>query len=1126
MSLQFILGNSGSGKSHYLYEHIISESMQHPDKNYIVIVPEQFTMQTQREFVTRHPRHGIMNIDVLSFARLAFRVLEETGADDRTVLDDEGKNLILRKIAGKMENTLTILRGNLRKPGYISEVKSVISELTQYSIPPEGMESMLDAAEENTYLYYKLRDIQKVYAEFEAYLEERYITKEEILDVLCRELPKSRLMRGSTVALDGFTGFTPLQNRVLGEMMKTCQKVFVTVTIDGREDPYVLEDKFRLFALSKQMVTSLVQTAEKEKIWIEDAKDLRGSPVRRFQESPALAHLEAGLFRYENKSYEERQQNIRIYAAPDPAAETECAAQRIRFLVRKRGYRYRDIAVIAGDMNIYGDEIERVFARYDIPVFMDYKRSVLLNSFVEYLRSLLAMAEQNFAGDGVLRFLRTGLAGFTPDEADVLENYLVASGIRGYKKWQEKWIRRTKGTSEEDLERLNHLRVQMVEKVDSLMFVLKKRRKTVRDVTTAFYEFLVKEELQRKVRDQERRFAEEGELALAKEYAQIYRVVMELFDKFVTLLGDETISLREYSELLDAGMEEARVGVIPPSMDEVMAGDIERSRLRDVRALILLGANDTLIPGAVQAGGLLSERDRERFLDAGIVLAPGAKEKTYIQKFYLYLHMTKPTEELDVCFSKVSQEGKSLRPSYLVGDLRKMFPKMVVFDLEKYGAEHRELLPETGIDYLIQGLRSSREMESAVWQELYRWYLGQEIWENTVRHLAAASLYRKPEDALTCGTAQELYGPWEPSVSRLERFVSCACSHFLTYGLRIKEREEYEFAALDFGNVFHTALERYARFAEETGAGWINLSEEQQREFAQRSVEESIADYSNTVLYSSARNAYMIPRMKRMMNRTVWAMTKQLKRGDFRPEGYEVDFGSGKIDRIDTCETEDTVYVKIIDYKTGMKAFDMAAFYHGLQMQLVVYMEEALKMEKKRHPDKTAVPAGIFYYRMKDPVVEKEMDQEKLEEAILKELRLDGLVNAKDAVIRRLDREFQDASSVIPVKKSKGGYAKVSKTLSQEEFDEVLSFAGRKREELKERMLRGDADASPYELGKETGCDFCRYRNICGFDERIEGYKYRELLHLTKDEALEAISKETSGYQKEKEEAKHDGELD
>lgn len=1143
MSLQFIMGNSGSGKSHFLYEHIIQESMNHPDKNYIVLVPEQFTMQTQKEFVMRHPRHGIMNIDVLSFARLAFRVLEETGAGNRTVLDDEGKNLILRKIAGKVEPSLKVLKGNLKKPGYISEVKSVISELTQYNIPPEGMGEMLDAAEESSYLYFKLKDIQTVYEAFEAYMEDRYITKEEILDVLCRVMPKSRILRDSVIALDGFTGFTPVQNKVLREMLKCCRKVFVTVTMDGRENPYILEDKFQLFALSKQMVTSLVQIAKEENVWMEDEICLYDRPVYRFRENPALAHLEAELFRLpvmkekmsdgravqsadmSRQVYEGRQQSIRIYCARNPKAEVDCAAQRIRSLIRKKGYRYREIAVIASDMNVYADEIEKTFAEYDIPVFMDYKRSVLLNSFVEYLRSLLAMAEQNFTYESVFRFMRTNLAGFSGEEVDLLENYVLALGIRGYKKWQEKWLRRAKNTTAEELEELNHLRVRFVEKVDTLMFVLKQRRKTVRDVTTALYEFLAKEELQSQVKQQELKFAKAGELALAKEYAQIYRVIMELFDKFVLLLGDEMISLREYCELLDAGMEEARVGVIPPSMDEVMAGDIERTRLRDVKALILLGVNDTLIPGAVLTGGLLSERDRDRFADEGIVLAPGAKEKTYIQKFYLYLHMTKPTEELDVCYSKVSAEGKSLRPAYLIGDLRRMFPGMKIFDMEQYGMEYREMVPGTGVDYVIEGLRNTEKMDSGAWQELYRWYQGREEWKEPVEHLVRTSMYRKPQDALTRRTAERLYGTWEPSVSRMEKFVSCACAHFLTYGLRVKEREEYEFAALDFGNVFHAALEKYARKIEEAKEDWTELPEEKQKEYAEASVEESIVDYSNTVLYSSARNAYMIPRMKRMMNRTVWAMTRQLKRGAFRPEGYEVSFGSGKIDRIDTCEADDKIYVKIMDYKTGTKAFDMAAFYHGLQMQLVVYMSEALRLEERKHPGKTAVPAGIFYYRMKDPVVDKEVDQEKLEEAILKELRLDGLVNADETVIQKLDEDFTGNSSVIPVGKTKSGYSKASKTLKPEEFDEVLTFAGKKRKKLLDEMRSGKADPEPYEMGQQKGCDYCPYRNICGFDEQIDGYEYRRLSKMSKDEVLERIQTENGSEREGKAEQSGDGGL-
>ena len=434
-----------------------------------------------------------------------------------------------------------------------------------------------------------------------------------------------------------------------------------------------------------------------------------------------------------------------------------------------------------------------------------------------------------------------------------------------------------------------------------------------------------------------------------------------------------------------------------------------------------------------------------------------------------------------------------------------MYTKLPVFNMDQYGMETKEMLPQTGIGSLIEGLQNPKKMEEGSWQELYRWYCAQEDWNEKVHDLARISRYRRPEDNLTLQTARKLYGDWAPSISRLEKFAACACAHFLTYGLRLKEREVYEFAALDFGNIFHKALEKYARRVEREGLEWTEVTKEQQEQFASESVDESIVDYSNTVIYSSARNAYIVPRMKRMMNRTVWAMTKQLRKGSFKPEGYEVSFGSGKIDRIDTCETEDQVYVKILDYKTGAKSFDMAAFYHGLQMQLVVYMEEAVRLEKRKHPGKKIVPAGIFYYRMKDPIVGKELDEEKLEEAILKELRLDGIIRQEDAVIQRLDADFSGNSLVIPAGKTKSGYSKASKMLLPEEFDAVLTYAQKRRTDLQGAMYRGKAEALPYEMGTQNGCTYCPYRDICGFDEQIEGYEYRKLEKLPKEIVMEKI---------------------
>ena len=409
MSLQLIFGPSGSGKSTYLYKHVIEESLRNPKQNYIILVPEQFTMQTQKDLVTMHPRHGIMNIDVLSFGRLAYRIFEETGGENLPVLDDEGKNLILRKIAVNYEDDLKVLKGNMRKLGYISEVKSVISEFTQYDIREEELEHMMEAAGENSRLYYKLNDIRILYKGFQEYLEKKYITKEELLDVLSRVAGQSEILKNSTVVLYGFTGFTPVQNRLLLELFKCCRKVMITVTMDERENPYSYRHPYQLFALSKQMVTTLIQLAKDEKIEVEEPVYLYGRPVYRFRNNKALAFLEKNLFRYENETFEEKQNSVRIHVARNPKDEAEAVAAGIRRLVRMEGLRYREIGVIVSNMDVYGDYLEQAFAMYEIPVFMDHKRNILLNSFVEYIRSLLNMAEQNFTYESVFRFLRTNL---------------------------------------------------------------------------------------------------------------------------------------------------------------------------------------------------------------------------------------------------------------------------------------------------------------------------------------------------------------------------------------------------------------------------------------------------------------------------------------------------------------------------------------------------------------------------------------------------------------------------------------------------------------------------------------------------------------------------------------------
>lgn len=1108
MPLKFVFGPSGSGKSSYLYQHVIQESMKYPERNYIVLVPEQFTMQTQKDLVVMHERKGIMNIDVLSFARLAYRVFEETGGGGLPVLDDEGKNLILRKIAGDYESELKMLGGHMKKQGYISEVKSVISEFTQYDIGEDEIERVMESAGESSRLYYKLADIRLLYRGFTDYLREKYITKEELLDVLSCEVEKSERLKNSTVVLDGFTGFTPVQDRLLGELMRHCREVIVTVTMDRRGNPYVYEHPYQLFALSKQMVTSLLQIAKQNKIPVEEPVELYDHVPWRFKEQEALAFLEKHLFRYGAGAYEKEQEQVKLHLAKNPREEAYAVAEQVRRMMREDRYRLRDIGVIVSDMDVYADHLKQAFIKYDIPFFMDHKRSILLNSFVEYIRSVLHMAEQSFSYESVFRFLRTNLAGFTYEEIDELENYVIGLGIKGYKHWQEKWTRKLRGMAQEDLDKMNHYRRQLVEKVDGLIYVLRQRRKTVADITRAIYEFMVQENLQVRLAEQEELFKAKGELALAREYAQIYRIVIELFDKFVELLGDEQVSLSEYCKLLDAGLEEARVGVIPPEVDQVVIGDMQRTRLKDIKALLFAGANDVYLPGALLRTGLLSELDREKFAREKLTLSAGGKEKAYVQKFYLYLNLTKPSEKLDIYYSKVSADGKSVRPSYLIQELQKLFPKLKVRDEERYLKE-QELTENIGFDRMIREFVQKRHETDGAWCELYNWYKKNPKWQEKVERFLEAGYYRKPLDALTEEAAKRLYGEeFETSITRMERFAVCAFSHFLTYGLGLREREEYDFQAADLGNVCHRALERFSYKVEREAGDWLKLTEEKRKQYVEESVEEAIADYGNSILYSSSRNAYLIVRMKRMLEKTVWALTKQLAAGDFKPSAYELRFANGKIDRVDTCEDGDCVYVKVIDYKTGSKSFDVTALYHGLQLQLMVYMDAALQMEQKKHPEKEILPAGVFYYRIQDPLIDRPKEGEE-QESILKELKPDGMISLEKEVLEHLDHCMVGESSVIPVKYNKNGsLSKSSKAASAQDFYLMMKYAVNKVEEIRQKILSGDVKVNPYRRGTETSCDYCSYRQICGFDTKMEGYRYREIEAMSVDKVIQAMKGE------------------
>lgn len=1106
MSLQFIIGNSGAGKSGTAYENIIREASANPDRLYYVIVPEQFTMQTQKTLVEMHPDGGILNIDILSFERLAYRVFEEVGGDTRRIMEETGKNMVLQKLVQMNQKDLVYLRNQMKKPGYLDEVKSLISEFMQYEIKEEELDEMIRESEDKTLLQMKLQDVKVLYQAFREYLSGHFMTAEEVLEVLAKEIQFSEKLKGSVLLLDGYTGFTPVQLEVLRELLAVCERVSVTVTMDVREQFLALGKPHELFYMSHKMIRSLAELTKdiEEPVWVVPGRK------SRFADAPALDFLEQHLFRYHRAVYEREQQEIQIFSARDPEKEMEETARRILRLVREKDHRYGQIAVITGNLEEYGSVAAQVFEDAGIPYFIDEKHSILMNPFVEYLRAALEMVVQGFSYESVFRYLRCGMSDISRSEADKLENYVIALGIRGIRRWREKWVRIYRGMDPDQIQEINEIRERFVGETGILADGFSGKKKTVEEYCRYLYEFIVQSQIQQKLKVQELYFHEIGNKAMEKEYVQIFGIMMELLDKMAEILGDEVVSPEEFQQILETGMTQAKVALIPPSMDQVLIGDMERTRLKDVCALFFVGVNEGNIPKNTQSGGILTEMDRAFFKDQGMELAPGPKELMNMQRFYLYLNLTKPKELLSLSYSQSNGRGEACSPAFLIHTIKRLFPKLKETRADQPESQ-MELLetPGTSLEYLLEGLSEENTDElDPVFEELYSWYLRSPKYRELAEKLTDAAFLRKPEDKVSASVAKALYGEVSPhGATRLERFSACAFAHFLKYGLAVTERVEYEFKAMDMGNVIHQALENFAVELRRKRLDWSDLDDKVRDEIADECLDKVAADYGNTILKSSARNHYMVERTRRILRRTVWALREQLKNGEFHPEGFEVSIGGGRIDRLDVLKEDNKVYVKIIDYKTGNTSFDLVSIYHGLQLQLVVYMDAAVQAEQRKYPDCEVEPAGIFYYNVKDPMIQKTLqeDLDELDPEIMKKLKMNGLVSSDPEVIQKLDVSY---ASLPLAYTSKGALRKGSSVASPERFRLLNDYVKKKITEVQDAILTGKADASPYEMGNKNACTYCAYQGSCGFDRKIPGYEFRRLKQFADEEVWKNFEQE------------------
>ncbi|MFP3155096.1 PD-(D/E)XK nuclease family protein [Lachnospiraceae bacterium ZAX-1] len=1134
MSLQLIFGNSGSGKSEFIQSHIMGESAAQMDTNFYMLVPEQFTIQNQWELVSRQEHHGIMNIDVVSFQRLAYRVFHELGMHDLKVLEETGKNFVLRKVAEEKKDELKMLGANRRKCGYINEIKSVISELTQYRIKPDMLKEFLEDARHSAAFRYKLADINTIYEGFLEFLQGSYITAEEVLEVLADVVDQSALLKGSVVILDGFTGFTPIQYHLLEQLMKVVKDVYVTIAMDKREDPFTCLGIQELFFMSKETVHALMQIADRTKTQVKEPIKIWHGPNSRFFKAPALLWLEQNLFRKSPAVYGEEVADIFMYSLPNPRQELVFLAEEICRLVREEGYRYKDIAIVCGDTQLYGNYAEEIFPSYHIPLFLDKKKNLLFQPLTELIRSTLLVVEQDFSYEHVISYLRCGLAGFAEKEIDLLENYVLANRIRGYRRWKEKWVRlngvsANKELAEEELAAVNEVRERIVQLFETIR-AIRSKRTTVIEKTRALYGHMQELKVQMQLEERAKFFSKNGEPTLAKEYEQVYKIVIDLLDKFVELLGEESMTGKEYREILEAGFEAASIGIVPLGYDRVVCGDIERTRLSPIKVLFFVGVNDGFIPKSAVNGGMISQQEREVLAKNHMQLSPTIRERSFIQKFYLYLTLTKPSEKLYLTWFRVSSEGKEARKSYLVGTLQTMFPNILLRALQSsrlkddsafknppIGVSDRKSMaqelahivtPKSSRSFFVEGLNRAKQGKTTpVWRTLYQWYEQDSYWADAIKPFFYAAFPNDEEQRIGKDITRALYSTvLENSVSRLERFCSCAFSHFLDYGLLLKERQLGEFAASDLGSLFHTAIERYARNMQEAGFHWFDVPPNMKEKLMEQAIIDTLAETGNPMLFDGARNAYTIERVKRILRRSIDTISHQIEESHFFPEDYEVFFSfeqdlqsvdfaldekvlrdekmrlSGRIDRMDTKECEDKLYVKIVDYKSGNTQFQLISVYYGLRLQLVAYMNAAVELLKKKYPDRKVVPSGMFYYHVDDPIVEGDASSSEAEirEKIFEQLKLKGMgSDATDTSVSKKSQQVADSEMQI-----------------------ISNYVNRKIQSIGSQIIDGNIKANPYLLGDKSGCDYCPYHGVCGFDKRLPGYGYRRLPDLKKKEEI------------------------
>lgn len=1178
MTTRFLIGRAGSGKTRKCLEEIREKLLGEPTgvNPLILLVPEQATFQAEHDLITTPNLPGLIRAQVLSFRTLSWRVMQETGNVGGIVIDEIGKKLLLQRILQKHREQFKMFQSASEKMGFIDELFGLFSELNHYCIHASELLSSLSGIGSNlttraSQIQAKLEDIEIVYREYEELMATCYLDSDKYLNILADQLPDSISFKGAELWIDGFYSMTPQELAVIASGLRHFENVTISLCLDraytAEQEPLEMD----IFYPTAKTMVQIQQCLQQMGMPPAEVVILNDDVLPRYRKSPMLAHLERN---YEHRLstkcpiFEGNGDEITIYSAANRRAEIDGAAREILRLIRDEGLRYRDLQVRVRNLEDYGDMIRTQFMEYEIPIFLDQKRSVFHHPLVEFIRSALDIILHNWRFDAVFRCVKTDFLleldskptkrtskRVSRQEMDELENLVLAYGIQGSrwtdtKSWNFKAYQSIEDETvdmEDELfnQRMDNCRRAVSRPLKNFQKKLK-AASNVKAQVEALYNLLENVKVPQILFVMSDEAQAEGNPEKAKIHAQIWENCIQMLEQMVDIMGEDTISIELFTQLVETGLDSIRQGLVPPSLDQVLIGNLDRTRSSQAKVVLVLGVNDGILPSAKSEDGLITEYEREVLHEAGLQIAETSRRRLLDEQFLIYTVLCAPSHRLWLSYPYADDDGKSMLPSEVIKHVKGIFPKTENKQLSTQPSAHMddeaqlEFVSGAGIvlSHLVIQLKdfiNGTNIHEG-WFEVYNFFLTHETLKGKMDMIANSLSYNNQEEMLREQTSLSLYGKsLQSSVSRMERFVACPFSHFASNGLRLEERKTYRLEAPAIGQLYHAALSKLMKDLEIEGKALEDLTEEELFIRVSYIVDTLSPRVHDNILTSSARFQYISRKLKQVLFRSGLALKEHAKRGSFKPIGFEVCFGPneklpalnvdldngrsmnivGRIDRIDHAVQDNTSLLRIVDYKSSSTNLELSKVYHGLSLQMLTYLDVVLTYSEHLIGE-TALPAAVLYFHVHNPMIQdaNPLAADSVEKEVWKEFRTKGLVLADEDVVKLMDGSISSHSELLPVSlKSDGSFMKKSSIAQPEQWDQLRNHVRKTIQEIGSEIMNGKVDIAPYRMGKRSACDFCPQKSVCQFEPLFTGNGHRTVDTMADDTIWEIIkcSEESSG---------------